>query len=60
MVKKNRSMARATTINLISGIGVLIINVCISFFLSPYIIRTIGVEANGFVNLANNFIAMLI
>lgn len=29
----------------------------ISFFLSPYIVKTIGVEANGFVGLANNFVS---
>ena len=29
----------------------------ISFFLSPYIVRTVGVEAYGFVGLANNFIS---
>lgn len=50
-------MAMRTTINLISGVGVLITNICISFILSPYIVRTIGVEANGFVTLANNFVA---
>lgn len=54
---KRRSASFNTAINIISGIGVLITNVFISFFLSPYIIRTIGVEANGFVNLANNFVA---
>lgn len=27
------------------------------FFLSPYIIKTVGVEAYGFVGLANNFIS---
>ena len=43
-------------INLISSIAVLFTNVIISFFLSPYIIKTIGVEANGFVTLANNFV----
>lgn len=31
------------------------VSLLISFFLSPYIVRTIGVEANGFVSLANNF-----
>ena len=56
-MKEKRSLALTTTINLISGVGVLITNVCIAFFLSPYIIRTIGVEANGFVSLANNFVA---
>ena len=29
----------------------------INFFLSPYIVKTIGVEAYGFVGLANNFIS---
>ena len=54
---RQRSSIKNTTINLICGIGVLIINTLVSFFLSPFIIRTIGVEANGFVNLANNFIS---
>ena len=54
---KKRNMAFNTTINLISGIGVMITNICISFFLSPYIIENIGIEANGFVSLANNFVA---
>ena len=57
MSKKSRNMELSTAINLISGVGVLITNVLISFFLSPYIVRTIGVEANGFVTFANNFIA---
>lgn len=56
-MRKVRSNSLNTTINIISSMGVLVINLCISFFLSPYIIRTIGVEANGFINLANSFIA---
>lgn len=32
------------------------VSLFISFFLSPYIVRTIGVEANGFVGLANSFV----
>ncbi len=56
-MNNKRSNAMKTTINIITSVCVLIINVSISFFLSPYIIRTIGVEANGFVNLANNFVA---
>ncbi len=54
---KKRSNHFNTTVNIISSVGVLITNLCISFFLSPYIIKTIGVEANGFVTLANNFTA---
>ncbi|MCD8382610.1 MAG: lipopolysaccharide biosynthesis protein [Clostridiales bacterium] len=53
---KERSNSYKTTINIVTSVGVLIVNLCISFFLSPYIIRTIGVEANGFVSLANNFV----
>lgn len=55
MIKK-RSANFNTMINILSSIGVLVTNICISFFLSPYIIKTIGVEANGFVSLANNFV----
>lgn len=55
-MKRERSNSFKTTINLISSVGVLIINLCISFYLSPYIIKTIGVEANGFVTLANTFV----
>lgn len=43
-------------INLIAQIVAFLINLCISFFLTPYIVNIIGVEANGFVGLANNFI----
>lgn len=50
-----KSERQKTSINLICSVGVLVANLIVSFFLSPYIIRTIGVEANGFVNLAGNF-----
>ena len=43
-------------VNLISSMSVLLINLFISFWLSPFVIRNIGIEANGFVSLANNFI----
>lgn len=54
---KKRSHSMGTTINILSSVGVLVANLIVSFFLSPYIIRTIGVEANGFVNLANSFVS---
>ena len=38
-----------------SGIS-FIVNLGISFFLTPYITETIGVEAYGFISLGNNFI----
>ena len=53
---RQRSNKFNTYINIITSVGVLVVNLFISFWLSPYIIRTIGVEANGFVSLANNFV----
>lgn len=53
---RQRSNSFNTYINIITSVGVMVVNLFISFWLSPYIIRTIGVEANGFVSLANNFV----
>lgn len=53
---RQRSSNINTYINIITSVGVMVVNLFISFWLSPYIIRTIGVEANGFVSLANNFV----
>lgn len=49
-------MKKQVSINFIAQITAFIINVGISFFLTPYIVEKVGIEANGFVNLANNFI----
>lgn len=51
------SLKKDTMINVICSVMVLATNVVISFFLSPYIVKHIGVEANGFVTLANNFVS---
>ncbi len=48
---------KKTMINLFCSIMVLATNLIISFWLSPYIVKHIGVEANGFVTLANNFVS---
>ena len=50
MKKKN------TMINLIAAIIAFSANIIINFFLSPYIIKHVGVEAYGFFSLANNFV----
>lgn len=50
------SSNKKTMINLICSLMVLVTNVIINFWLSPYIVKNIGVEANGFVTLANNFV----
>lgn len=47
---------KRTIVNLSASILVFVINVIISFWLSPYITEHIGVEANGFISLANNFV----
>ena len=44
-------------INMASNFLSLAVTFGISFFLSPYIVKTVGVEAYGFVGLANNFIS---
>ncbi len=60
MYKKTTTMSQSknknTMINLVCSLGVLITNVLVSFFLSPFIVKNIGVEANGFITLANNFV----
>lgn len=43
-------------INVACSLIVLVTNVVISFWLSPFVIEHIGIEANGFVTLANNFV----
>jgi len=44
------------TINLITSVIAFILNIGINFFLTPYIVGSIGVEAYGFVALGANFI----
>ena len=57
MKKKALSKNRELIINLISSIVVFGVNLIINFCLSPYIVKSLGVEANGFVTLANNFVS---
>lgn len=49
-------MKKQTIINLIAQVMAFVVNLGVSFFLTPFIVENIGVEANGFVSLANNFI----
>lgn len=53
---KEMSQKKQLTVNLISGIIAFGFNLIINFFLSPFIVKKLGVEANGFISLANNFI----
>lgn len=50
------SRNKQTVINIVASVLNMAVTTLISFVLSPYIVGTLGVEANGFVSLANNFI----
>lgn len=49
-------MKKQSFINLISQIFMFLVNLGISFFLVPYITEKIGIEAYGYVGLANDFV----
>lgn len=44
-------------INILATILAFMVNTGISFFLTPYVVEHIGVEANGFFSLANSFVS---
>lgn len=44
-------------INIIATLLSAGVNLLITFFLTPYVVKYIGVESNGFVGLANNFVS---
>lgn len=50
------SRNQKTILNITAGVLNMLVTTAISFLLSPYIVAALGVEANGFVGLANNFI----
>lgn len=55
MAGKNKQLA----INIISQIAVFIIQMGINFLLTPFIVKSLGVEAYGFIGLSNNIIGYL-
>lgn len=56
LINLELSKNKQTVINIVASVVNLLITTLISFCLSPYIVKNIGVEANGFVSLANSFI----
>ncbi|MEQ8154209.1 MAG: oligosaccharide flippase family protein [Clostridiaceae bacterium] len=52
IVSKNKQLV----INIIASFIAFAVSMGINFFLSPYIVKTVGTEAYGFVQLSNNFI----
>lgn len=55
-MKKSFNDNQKTLLNLLSALIAYGMSVVINFFLSPYITETLGVEANGFVTLANQVV----
>lgn len=53
------SSKKKMILNLICSMSSFITNLLINFLLSPYIVKTIGIEANGFISLGNNFITYI-
>lgn len=54
MTKNNKN--KQLVINMAANLLSTVVGFCVSFFLTPFIIERVGVEANGFVSLAGNFI----
>lgn len=50
------TLNRQTYIGVFTGLFAVLTQAVISFFLTPFIVRTMGEEANGFAQLANNFV----
>lgn len=48
---------RQLIVNIASAVMAFAVNMGISFFLTPYIVAHLGIEANGFLGLANNFVS---
>ena len=51
------STNKQSMFNIIGAVTVVGINTLINFFLSPYIAKCLGIEANGYIALANNFVS---
>lgn len=53
------SLNQQSALNIAGSIVVVAINTIISLVLSPYIVAHLGVEANGYIMLANNFVSYI-
>ncbi len=52
----SKSTGKQMSINIIASIVSFAVTIGINFFLTPYIVDTLGQEAYGFIGLANNFV----
>lgn len=53
------SLSTQSVLNIIGCIITVVINALINLLLSPYIVENLGVAANGYISLANNFISYI-
>lgn len=53
---KERGPYRQLAVNMLSGVCVFTLNLCVAFFLTPFIVGKLGVAAYGFIGLSNNLI----
>jgi O-antigen/teichoic acid export membrane protein len=56
---RNLSLNDQSALNIVGSIVVVVINVAINFLLSPFIVEHLGVEASGYITLANNFVSYI-
>lgn len=52
-------MEKRNIYNIIATLSAFIINLLMQFFLSPYIVKHIGVDAYGFISVANNIVLIV-
>lgn len=53
---QNNKQNKKTLLTLFTSMFAIVVTIITNFFLSPYIVETLGEEANGFTQLANNFV----
>ncbi len=51
-----KNTGKQMTINLLASIISFGVNMAINFFLTPYLVKSLGTESYGFIGLANNFV----
>lgn len=57
MSNKMDKEGKQSLISLVTSLMTMLLNICIGFFISPIVVRDLGVEANGYTQLANNFVS---
>lgn len=56
MTGSSKSPHKQMAVNMASSVAVFAMNLCVSFFLTPFIVSRLGTAAYGFVGLTNNII----